>query len=179
MYQKTFIIFLLSISLNLVSLENALEIDISEQRLYVMRNNVIISSYPISSSEYGEGSTANSFKTPLGDHVIKEMIGDGAKINTIFKSRINTSRQAEIIDHPLDSDDDYVTSRIMLLDGIEPGINKGKGIDSFNRYIYIHGTHEEGLIGLKASHGCIRMFNSDAIDLFNVVKKGTKVQIRT
>jgi lipoprotein-anchoring transpeptidase ErfK/SrfK len=67
----------------------------------------------------------------------------------------------------------------MWLDGIEPGINKGKGIDSFNRYIYIHGTHEEGLIGLKASHGCIRMFNSDAIELFNVVKKGTKVQIRT
>ena len=51
----------------------------------------------------------------------------------------------------------------MWLDGIEPGVNKGKGIDSFNRYIYIHGTHEEGLIGLKASHGCIRMFNLDAI----------------
>ena len=78
MYHKTFIILFLSISLNLVSSEIALEIDISEQRLYVMKDNGVISSYPISSSEYGEGSTANSFKTPLGDHVIKEMIGDGA-----------------------------------------------------------------------------------------------------
>ena len=76
MYQKTFIIFFLSMSLNLTSSEIALEIDISEQRLYVMKDNGIISSYPISSSEYGEGRTASSFKTPLGDHVIKEMICD-------------------------------------------------------------------------------------------------------
>jgi lipoprotein-anchoring transpeptidase ErfK/SrfK len=67
----------------------------------------------------------------------------------------------------------------MWLDGADLGINKGKGIDSFSRYIYIHGTHEEGLIGLKASHGCIRMFNSDVIELYSVVKKGTKVLIKT
>ena len=159
--------------------ENAhIEVDISEQRLYLIENSLIKASYPISTSKYGEGSIENSFKTPLGKHSIKEMIGEEAKINTIFTSRINTKRSATIIDQFEDTDNDYVTSRIMWLDGEEDGLNKGGNVDSFRRYIYIHGTHEEGLIGTKASHGCIRMFNYDVIELFNLVNIGTKVLIR-
>ena len=155
-----------------------IEVDISEQRLYLIENSLIKASYPISTSKYGEGSIENSFKTPLGKHSIKEMIGEEAKINTIFTSRINTKRSATIIDQFEDTDNDYVTSRIMWLDGEEDGLNKGGNVDSFRRYIYIHGTHEEGLIGTKASHGCIRMFNYDVIELFNLVNIGTKVLIR-
>ena len=110
--------------------------------------------------------------------MVKEKIGEGAEKNTIFKSRINTKRSADIIEEYQDSDDDFVTSRIMWLDGKEEGKNKGGAVDSFARYIYIHGTHEEGLIGTKASRGCIRMFNADAIELFDRIKKGTKVLIR-
>ena len=155
-----------------------IEVDISEQRLYLIENNLIKASYPISTSKYGEGSIQNSFKTPLGEHSIKEMIGEEAEINTIFTSRINTKRSATIIDQLEDSDNDYVTSRIIWLDGEEEGFNKGGNVDSFRRYIYIHGTHEEGLIGTKASHGCIRMFNYDVIELFKLVNIGTKVLIR-
>ena len=155
-----------------------IEVDISEQRLYLIENSVIKASYPISTSKYGEGSIENSFKTPLGEHSIKEMIGEEAEINTIFASRINTKRAATIIDQFEDTDNDYVTSRIMWLDGEEEGFNKGGNVDSYRRYIYIHGTHEEGLIGTKASHGCIRMFNYDVIELFNLVNIGTKVLIR-
>ena len=155
-----------------------IEVDISEQRLYLIENSLIKASYPISTSKYGEGSIENSFKTPLGKHSIKEMIGEEAEINTIFTSRINTKRSATIIDQFEDTDNDYVTSRIMWLDGEEDGLNKGGNVDSFRRYIYIHGTHEEGLIGTKASHGCIRMFNYDVIELFNFVNIGTKVLIR-
>ena len=155
-----------------------IEVDISEQRLYLIENSLIKASYPISTSKYGEGSIENSYKTPLGKHSIKEMIGEEAEINTIFTSRINTKRSATIIDQFEDTDDDYVTSRIMWLDGEEDGLNKGGNVDSFRRYIYIHGTHEEGLIGTKASHGCIRMFNYDVIELFNLVNIGTKVLIR-
>ena len=155
-----------------------IEVDISEQRLYLIENSLIKASYPISTSKYGEGSIENSFKTPLGKHSIKEMIGEEAEINTIFTSRINTERSATIIDKFEDTDNDYVTSRIMWLDGEEVGFNKGGNVDSFRRYIYIHGTHEEGLIGTKASHGCIRMFNYDVIELFNLVNIGTKVLIR-
>ena len=177
MFKKA--ILVIFISYNIFAENNiTIEIDISKQRLFLLDNMEIVRSYPISSSKYGEGSTQNSFKTPLGNHVIKEMIGNNAIKNTIFTSRINTKRQAEIIHDEAKSDNDYVTTRIMWLDGQEEGKNKGKGVDSYQRYIYIHGTHEEGLIGQKASHGCIRMFNSDVIELFNDVKKGTKVYIK-
>ena len=124
---------------------NNLEIivDISDQRLYLIENNDIIESFPVSTSKYGEGSIENSFMTPLGLHEIKQKIGQNASLNTVFISRIDTKRQAQIIDSPLDTEDDFVTSRILWLDGLEEGANRGPGIDSYNRYIYIHGTHEE------------------------------------
>ena len=178
MLKKKKILTLLLFSVITYAESAHIEVDISEQRLYLIENNLIKASYPISTSKYGEGSIENSFKTPLGKHSIKEMIGEEAEINTIFTSRINTKRSATIIDQFKDTDNDYVTSRIMWLDGEEDGFNKGGNVDSFRRYIYIHGTHEEGLIGTKASHGCIRMFNYDVIELFNLVNIGTKVLIR-
>ena len=153
-------------------------VDISEQRLYLKSGEQTLVSYPISTSKYGEGSKENSFKTPLGNHIIKEKIGENAPINTIFISRINTKNIASIENKPKNTENDYVTSRIMWLEGQENGVNKGPGIDSYERYIYIHGTHEEGLIGVKASHGCIRMFNIDVIDLYDRIYNGTKVIIR-
>ena len=178
MLKKKKILTLLLFSVITYAESAHIEVDISEQRLYLIENSLIKASYPISTSKYGEGSIENSFKTPLGKHSIKEMIGGEAEINTIFTSRINTKRSATIIDQFEDTDNDYVTSRIMWLDGEEDGLNKGGNVDSFRRYIYIHGTHEEGLIGTKASHGCIRMFNYDVIELFNLVNIGTKVLIR-
>jgi len=175
--QKILILTLFFLANLSLSDELRIEIDISNQRLYVIQNSAQTHSFAISSSKYGEGSTANSFKTPLGKHSVRTMIGENALKNTIFISRINTKRQADIIESFNDSSDDYVTSRIIWLTGEEPGFNSGEGIDSFNRYIYIHGTHEEGLIGTKASHGCIRMFNDDVIKLYNMIKKGTKVDI--
>lgn len=179
MSKNSFLVIFILVSIQISSKDVSIEIDISEQRLYLTEGNDIKASYSISSSKYGEGSIENSFKTPLGHHVIKEKIGEGVEKNTIFKSRINTKRSADIIEEYQDSDDDFVTSRIMWLDGKEEGKNKGGAVDSFARYIYIHGTHEEGLIGTKASHGCIRMFNADAIELFDRIKIGTKVLIKS
>ena len=183
-YKLAFLLVLIGLPNITFSMSNdkfdiGIVVDISEQRLYLLKNSLVIESFPISSSKYGEGSIENSFKTPLGDHKIKEKIGDNANLNTIFVSRINTHRQSKIIDEQIDSDDDHVTSRILWLDGQEEGGNRGEGVDSFQRYIYIHGTHEEGLIGQKAYHGCIRMFNDDVIYLYDMVKEGTKVYIRT
>ncbi len=160
------------------SQNNEIIVDISEQRLYLYNNDNLVQSFPVSTSKYGEGQIENSFKTPLGLHEIKEKIGDKAPINTIFTARENTNKIAEIQINPNDTEYDFVTSRILWLDGLENGINRGVGVDSYSRYIYIHGTHEEGLIGQKASHGCIRMFNNDVIELFDMVSEGTKVQIR-
>lgn len=65
----------------------------------------------------------------------------------------------------------------MRLEGLESGANKGIGIDSHQRCIYIHGTPDEGLIGRPASHGCIRVKNRDVIELFSMVKRNTPVYI--
>lgn len=172
-----FIIILLFSAVNISAMTYKIDIDISQQRLYLKQNDNLIKSYPISSSKYGEGSTENSNMTPLGLHVIKEKIGTDVPINTLFISRINTKRTVNIENSRNKTKDDHITSRILWLDGLEEGKNKGKGVDSYSRYIYIHGTHEEGLIGEKASHGCIRMLNNDVIDLYNYVNIGTKVYI--
>ena len=172
-----FIIILLFSAVNISAMTYKIDIDISQQRLYLKKNDDLIKSYPISSSKYGEGSTENSNMTPLGLHVIKEKIGTNVPINTLFISRINTKRTVNIENSRNKTKDDHITSRILWLDGLEEGKNKGKGVDSYSRYIYIHGTHEEGLIGEKASHGCIRMLNNDVIDLYNYVNIGTEVYI--
>ena len=172
-----FIIILLISAVNISAMTYKIDIDISQQRLYLKQNDELIKSYPISSSKYGEGSTENSNMTPLGWHVIKEKIGTDVPINTLFISRINTKRTVNIENSRNKTKDDHITSRILWLDGLEEGKNKGRGVDSYSRYIYIHGTHEEGLIGEKASHGCIRMLNNDVIDLYNYVNIGTEVYI--
>jgi len=176
--KKLISIFIIFICFN-IGAEETILVKISEQRLYLIDNNKIIISFPISSSFYGEGQEENSYKTPLGKHIIKEKIGSNAIQGTIFKSRINTENIAQLVKDHIDTEDDYVTSRIMWLEGEEEGFNRGGKVDSYNRYIYIHGTHEEGLIGSKASHGCIRMFNNDVIELFNRVNIGTKVDIKS
>ena len=91
--------------------------------------------------------------------------------------RVFNGNIATIHTDETESKTDDVTSRILWLEGREKGKNKGKGIDSFNRYIYIHGTPEEGRLGKPASHGCIRMKNKEVIDLYKLVEVGTLVLI--
>jgi len=155
--------------------EFSIIVDISDQMLYLAKDQKIIKRYLVSTSKYGAGNRAGSHKTPLGTHRICHKIGEGAKINTIFKAGINTGKTMEI---GIDSKEDLITTRIMWLKGLEAGINKGNGIDSYNRRIYIHGTPEEELIGRPASYGCIRMKNKDVIELFNLLKEGTLVEIK-
>lgn len=171
-------IFTLLFIINLSSEELSVDIDISEQRLYLYEGSTLIKSYPVSSSYYGEGEIENSYKTPLGIHAVEQMIGQNNPKNTIYVNRESYSQIADIITEAVDNEEDFITSRVMWLSGLEPGFNQGGNRDSFNRFIYIHGTHEEGLIGKKASHGCIRMLNHDVIELFDLLDKGTKVNIK-
>jgi hypothetical protein len=173
---KTYLILILLSSISLLA-ENLVEISISEQRLYLFEENRVIISYPISSSAYGEGQTENSLKTPLGMHQVKEMIGTNVDKYDFFVSRNHIPQKANIIETPIDSEDDFITSRVIWLTGMTEGFNKGGKVDSYKRYIYIHGTHEEGLIGQKASHGCIRMLNHDVIELYELISEKTLVNI--
>jgi len=145
--------------------EEVLFVNISEQKMYHIKNGEIVKSYIISSSAYGIGSKAGSNKTPLGLHKVKAKYGDKTPINGRMIGRVFYGDIATIYPDTTKSKTDDVTSRILWLDGLEKGINKGEGIDSYNRYIYIHGTSEEGRLGSPASHGCTRMKNKAVIEL--------------
>jgi len=142
-------------------------INISQQILMLYKNNKQIKNYKVSSSKFGEGQLEGSNKTPLGAHYIKDYIGENVEIFTVFENRVPTRKLTEVIPDISSGNKDIISSRILWLSGLEDGINKGGNVDSYSRYIYIHGTNEEGMLGKKASHGCIRMSNNDIIDLCN------------
>ena len=165
------------ISKDYVNLDKLIVVKVNTQELYFLNKGVIKEKFSISTSLYGTGSEVNSYKTPLGRHVIAEKIGKNLPFGAILKGREWTGSIANIIKEPIDTEFDIVTSRILWLKGLEEGLNLGPGVDSMSRYIYIHGTAEEGLIGKPASDGCVRMYNSDVIYLFKKVDTNTQVWI--
>ena len=152
-------------------------VNISTQKLHYLLNGKQKKEYSISTASKGIGNKAGSYKTPLGKHSICEKIGKGAKFGTIFKGKNKTKEIALIDPDELNARDDFITTRIMCLEGLEKGINRGKDINTKQRCIWIHGTQNERFIGKPASHGCIRMMNSDIIELFKMVHVGTIVTI--
>lgn len=152
-------------------------VSVKHQCLYLIENDSTIRKYPISTAKKGIGSKQNSYKTPPGLHTIKRKIGEDVPCGGIMESRVYEGKIANIITEKKNAKKDYVTSRIMWLQGEEPGINRGRNIDSYNRFIYIHGTPEEGFVGQPASHGCIRMKNKDVMELFDFVDEGTPILI--
>jgi len=150
-------------------------VDVNTQLMHVMMDNEILQTFTISSSKYGEGEVPNSMKTPLGIHFIGKKVGGGAKLNTIFKSRSNTGRQA-VPNSEKFRDKDLITTRILWLEGGEERNSLGSK-SSMRRYIYIHGTPDEDLLGQPASHGCVRMRNIDVYALYEFAEEGTPVII--
>lgn len=153
-------------------------VKISQQKLYLFEKERILKVYPVSSSRFGIGNESGSYKTPLGLHKISNKIGRNASMGTIFLKRRNTGKVAIIRKREVNHPQDLITTRILRLEGLEIGVNRGAGIDSFQRCIYIHGTQNEGLIGKPVSHGCIRMKNKDVAELFSLVKRNTLVNIK-
>jgi UDP-N-acetylmuramate--alanine ligase len=146
---------------------------IETQTLLVCKEETVVERYDASTSRFGNGARENSCKTPLGIHRIKEKIGYGAPVGRIFKERRDTG-----IDWDRGpTDDNLILTRILRLEGLEEGINKGGGVDSYERCIYIHGTNREDLVGTPLSHGCIALRNRDILHLFERVREGTLVCI--
>lgn len=152
-------------------------ISIKRQKLFHIKNQSIAAEYAISSAKKGVGQEMYSEKTPEGLHIVKEKIGDQLPIGAILRERVFNGQISTIYLDSTDIYDDDVTTRIIWLGGMEEGINKGGNVDTYKRYIYIHGTPEEGLIGQPASHGCIRMLNTDIIALYNSIDLNTPVLI--
>ncbi|HEC28675.1 MAG TPA: L,D-transpeptidase [Gammaproteobacteria bacterium] len=154
-------------------------VNVDRQQLSLYEQDICLQKWPVSTSSRGTGCLKDSLMTPTGVHRIAEKIGRHAKIMSLFKARVDTGQKAVIFNGDTESGEDQITSRILWLKGLEAGLNLGGDVDTYARYIYIHGTPEEGLIGKPASQGCIRMRNDDVIKLFELVDCNTLVYIGT
>ena len=148
--------------------ERLLVVDAARQRMGLMMDGQWHSEYVISTAKNGIGCEEGSYKTPPGWHRIHGKFGEEAPSGMVFRNRVATGElwrgeaRAE----------DLILSRVLTLDGMEPGVNRGPGRDSLERTIYIHGTNQEHQLGTAVSHGCLRMANSDVIELFEKADVG-------
>ncbi len=156
-----------------------IEISIPDQLLTVLDEaGELLAEFPVSTALNGPGCEKNSGCTPIGQHVIRAKIGEGAELRTVFRGRRPTG---EIWTPELSFEypqRDWILTRILWLSGTEKGLNRLGNVDSMQRYIYIHGTPDTEPMGVARSHGCIRMRNEDVANLYDMVPLGTVVNIR-
>jgi hypothetical protein len=153
-----------------------LTVSIAGQTVSLFEQNKFAKKFPCSTSRFGIGQTEGSNRTPLGLHRIAEKIGAGEPAGTVFKSRriIGHTSQPELAAAK-------ITTRILWLEGLEPGLNQGfngdVNVDTHARYVYIHGTADQSSIGRPDSCGCIHLADADLITLFDLLPGGTLVWI--
>ena len=143
-------------------------INIALQQLTLQSNERVVRQYSISSAKKGVGEQQGSEQTPRGHHIVRAKIGANLPINTILKARRPTGEiySAELAEQ--NANRDWVLTRILWLSGCKVGKNRGGNCDTMRRYIYIHGTPDSEPMGIPASHGCIRMRNTDLAELFTL-----------
>lgn len=155
-----------------------LEVVIETQTMHVFDDNKQIKQYTISSAKNGVGEVRGSEQTPRGWHLIRAKIGANAPINTVFVNRRPTGE----IYHPhlkqAFPHRDWILTRIFWLSGLEINKNRLGNVDTMRRYIYIHGSPDETIMGKPGSRGCIRMHNHDLIELFDQIPVGTHILIK-
>ena len=153
-------------------------ISISAQTLELFdEKERLVRCYQVSTGANGAGEESGSFCTPRGKHVIRARIGTGQPENAVFVERRPTG---EVYTPALGTQypgRDWILTRILWLSGSESGYNRGGSCDTMRRYIYIHGTPDSTPLGEPGSKGCVRMRNAELVELFELVKTGTEVEI--
>lgn len=147
---------------------------IGASTLQFYQEEKLVKSYVISTSRRPPSNVRNSLGTPRGLHEIAERIGGGQPAGMVFESRVPTGRHYSELAGP---NENRITSRILWLRGLEPGVNQGGDVDTYERYVYIHGTSREDRIGEPQSAGCVLMRNLDIIELYDEVRPGDQVLI--
>ncbi|RME36059.1 MAG: L,D-transpeptidase [Gammaproteobacteria bacterium] len=153
-------------------------ISIARQRLWLHEGDRLLLECPVSTAANGPGERMDSECTPRGRHRICEKIGAGAPVGTVFVGRRPTGEvwTPELRGrHP---DRDWILTRILWLEGLEEGFNRGGEVDSRARYIYIHGTPDDVPLGVPGSRGCIRVASEPLLRLYDAVEVGDEVLIR-
>ncbi len=156
--------------------DRLLAIRIGTATLQFYRGGVLAGSYVVSTSRRAPSNVRDSLGTPRGLHEIAERIGAGQPPGMVFRSRVPTGRHHRELPES-EAARSLVTSRILWLRGLEPGINRGGNVDTYDRYVYIHGTNLEERLGEPLSAGCVLMRNLDIVELYEQVRRGDHVLI--
>jgi hypothetical protein len=156
--------------------ERVVAVRISTATLQFFRHGALAKSYVVSTSKRPPCNVKGSFGTPRGLHEIGERIGAGQPTGVVFKARVPTGRHFSEFAEAV-TDTNLITSRILWLRGLEPGVNRGGEVDTYERYVYIHGTNHEERLGEPLSAGCVLMRNLDVIELYEEVRAGDLVWI--
>ncbi len=154
-----------------------LQVDLRRQRLAVVDAGRPVRAFSVSTSRYGPGEAADSCATPRGRHVIRALLGHGRPTGACFVARRWTGEVWSPELARIWPDRDWILSRILWLSGCERGRNRLGPVDTMRRYIYIHGTPDIEPMGVPFSHGCVRMRNTDVIELFDMVAPGMLVEL--
>lgn len=177
------------------NLESRIVISIAQQELYYYQENDLQKTYWVATAKNGTGQLMGSECTPLGKHRVCEKIGDLAAPNSVFVARQFTGEMYSddfAKDHP---ERDWILTRILWLEGLQEGLNKGDSMnndikndsqqtdepvscDTRQRFIYIHGCPDSHPMQIPSSHGCIKMRNTDIIELYDLVTVGIPVDIQ-
>lgn len=170
-------------------------VDVARQRLWLIRDGRPAASWPVSTAAAGIDGREGSGGTPPGVHVVARKIGGGMELGTVFRDReptgevwrpVPAAAPASGADSGIPGDagapdgpaPDLILTRILTLEGREPGVNAGPGCDSLARYVYLHGTNDEARLGRPVSHGCVRLANADVAALFELVAEGDPVVVQ-
>lgn len=126
----------------------------------------------ISSGKNGVGFELGSGKTPTGRFEVAERIGDGFGARTVFCERKPAGTWPDALPPGMQPGDDVILGRILRLRGLDEA-----NANTWERFIYIHGTSDIGNLGRPVSHGCIRLAPEDMLALFSLSYPGMPVTI--
>ncbi|HVT37315.1 MAG TPA: L,D-transpeptidase [Nevskiaceae bacterium] len=154
-----------------------IEVDLARQLLRLHDGGRVLREYSVSTGANGIGEIHGSGCTPRGRHIVRAKVGGGAAANTIFVARRPTGEMWTPELAARYPGRDWIVTRILWLSGTEIGRNRLGCVDTFRRYVYIHGTPPTTRLGLPGSKGCVRMDNADMIELYDLVPAGTQVEI--
>lgn len=149
-------------------------VSVDDQAVTLVEQGRPAATWRCSTALAGVDNREHSGGTPPGVHRIADKIGQDATVGTVFVSREPTG---EVWDPATPDERDLVLTRILTLEGLEDGLNRGPGIDTLARYVYLHGTNHERDLGHARSHGCVRLSNADIVALFDRVEVGDPVVI--
>ena len=140
----------------LLRAETSVEIDLQEQRAYLLDNGRPVLASPISSGRYGHLTQTGSFK------VIEK---ERNHYSSIYGKIVDSSGRTVVADADVDM---KVPSGCRFVPAPMPYFMRFHGSD---------GMHAGYLPGYPASHGCVRMPDQYAVAFFNAVSVGTPVTV--